>query len=164
MVMSPALLLILGALPVPLLPGRVRSAWMVVIPIAALALLWSMPEGTTGGLTLLGLSLEPVRVDLSAGPARRGGPGRRGHARHLPVAGRWWAGSAVVDQRDGPMGGSSLGDLAADLLLVIGAAPGAVASTTVCSETCVCRLRCTGLFLDDVDRVSAASVEDEQDL
>lgn len=66
MVMSPALLLILGALPVPLLPGRVRSAWMVVLPIAALALLWSMPEGTTGGLTLLGLSLEPVRVDSLA--------------------------------------------------------------------------------------------------
>lgn len=66
MVMSPALLLILGALPVPLLPGRVRSAWMLVLPIAALALLWSMPEGTTGGLTLLGLSLEPVRVDSLA--------------------------------------------------------------------------------------------------
>ncbi len=39
---------------------------MVVLPIAALALLWSMPEGTTGGLTLLGLSLEPVRVDSLA--------------------------------------------------------------------------------------------------
>jgi multicomponent Na+:H+ antiporter subunit D len=66
MVMSPALLLILGALPVPLLPGRVRSTWMLVLPIAALALLWSMPEGSTGGLTLLGLSLEPVRVDSLA--------------------------------------------------------------------------------------------------
>jgi multicomponent Na+:H+ antiporter subunit D len=66
MVMSPALLLILGALPVPLLPGRVRSAWMLMLPIAALVLLWSMPEGSTGGLTLLGLSLEPVRVDSLA--------------------------------------------------------------------------------------------------
>ena len=36
---------------------------MIALPIAALALLWSMPEGTTDGLPLLGLSLEPVRVD-----------------------------------------------------------------------------------------------------
>ena len=36
---------------------------------------------------------------------------------------------------------------------------------TVCSETCVGRLRYIGLFLYDVDRVTAAaSVEDEQDL
>jgi multicomponent Na+:H+ antiporter subunit D len=39
---------------------------MIALPIAALALLWSIPEGTTDGLPLLGLSLEPVRVDSLA--------------------------------------------------------------------------------------------------
>jgi len=63
MVSNPALLLILGALPVPILRGWVRSAWMLALPVAALALLWSMPEGSTGGLTMFGLALEPVRVD-----------------------------------------------------------------------------------------------------
>ncbi len=36
---------------------------------------------------------------------------------------------------------------------------------TVCSETCVGRLRYLGLFLYDADKViAAASVKDEQDL
>jgi multicomponent Na+:H+ antiporter subunit D len=63
---SPALLLILGALPVPLLPGRVRAGWMIALPVAALALLWSLPEGTRAGPELLGLALEPVRIDALA--------------------------------------------------------------------------------------------------
>jgi multicomponent Na+:H+ antiporter subunit D len=63
MASNPALLLILGALPVPLLRGRVRSAWMLALPVAALAVLWLLPEGTSGSLTLLGLTLEPVRID-----------------------------------------------------------------------------------------------------
>lgn len=66
MVSNPALLLILGALPVPLLRPRVRSAWMLALPVVGLVLLWSMPEGTSGSLKLLELTLEPVRVDSLA--------------------------------------------------------------------------------------------------
>jgi multicomponent Na+:H+ antiporter subunit D len=63
MLSSPALLLILGALPVPLLRGHLRSAWMLALPVAALALLWSTPEGVAGSFPLLGLTLEPLRID-----------------------------------------------------------------------------------------------------
>jgi multicomponent Na+:H+ antiporter subunit D len=55
--------MILGALPVPLLRGWARRVWMVGLPLAGLALLWSLPEGTTGGFQLFGLALEPMRVD-----------------------------------------------------------------------------------------------------
>jgi multicomponent Na+:H+ antiporter subunit D len=63
MLSNPALLLILGALPVPLLRGHLRSAWMLALPVAALALLWSAPEGVAGSFPLLGLTLEPLRID-----------------------------------------------------------------------------------------------------
>lgn len=63
MVTNPALLLLLGALPVRLLRGHLRSAWMLALPVAALVLLWSAPDGVAGSIQLLGLTLEPVRVD-----------------------------------------------------------------------------------------------------
>lgn len=63
MTSNPALLLILGAAPVPLLRGRARGAWMVLLPVAALALLWTLPEGTPAGLEVFGASLQPLRVD-----------------------------------------------------------------------------------------------------
>jgi multicomponent Na+:H+ antiporter subunit D len=63
MVSNPALLLLLGALPVRLLRGHLRSAWMLTLPAAALVLLWSVPEGVAGSLRLFGLTLEPFRVD-----------------------------------------------------------------------------------------------------
>lgn len=66
MVTNPALVLILGALPVPLLPTRLRGVWMLALPAAAAVLLWSVPAGTAGGTELLGLTLEPVRVDSLA--------------------------------------------------------------------------------------------------
>ena len=64
MLSSPALLLILGALPVPLLRGWLaqRAGWWL-LPVAALALLWSLPEGTAGHLHTARSELEPVRVD-----------------------------------------------------------------------------------------------------
>lgn len=60
---NPALVLILGAVPVPLLRGWWRGAWLVLLPLAGLALLWQLPEGIAGGFELFGLALEPVRVD-----------------------------------------------------------------------------------------------------
>ncbi|TDC82469.1 Na(+)/H(+) antiporter subunit D [Actinomadura sp. 7K507] len=66
MTINPALLLIAGALPVPLLPGRVRAVWMMLLPVAAMAVLWTLPEGVHGGLELLGLQLQTLRVDALA--------------------------------------------------------------------------------------------------
>ncbi|MGP4028741.1 Na(+)/H(+) antiporter subunit D [Actinomadura sp. 3N407] len=66
MTINPALLLIAGALPIPLLAGRVRAVWMMLLPVAAMAVLWTLPEGVHGGFGMLGLRLEPLRVDALA--------------------------------------------------------------------------------------------------
>ncbi|MFI0350140.1 Na(+)/H(+) antiporter subunit D [Actinomadura sp. 9N407] len=66
MTINPALLLILGALPVPLLNGRARAAWMLLLPAAAMVVLWTLPEGVHGGFDVLGLALNPLRVDALA--------------------------------------------------------------------------------------------------
>lgn len=66
MTINPALLLIAGATPIPLLRGRARAAWTVLLPLAALAALWTLPEGVHGGFEMLGLTLEPLRVDALA--------------------------------------------------------------------------------------------------
>lgn len=63
MTSNPALVLGLAALVLPLLAGRLRAALMVSAPLAGLALLWSLPEGSQGSTEFLGLVLEPVRVD-----------------------------------------------------------------------------------------------------
>lgn len=63
MTSNPALLLILGAIGVALLRGRLRGALLVALPIGALVLLWLLPEGTGAGFELFGMTLEPVRVD-----------------------------------------------------------------------------------------------------
>jgi multicomponent Na+:H+ antiporter subunit D len=63
MTVSPALLLMLGAAGVPLLRGRSRGALMLLLPVAALVVLWLLPEGPGAGFTMLGLELTPVRVD-----------------------------------------------------------------------------------------------------
>ncbi|MPZ61952.1 MAG: Na(+)/H(+) antiporter subunit D [Propionibacteriales bacterium] len=63
MTSNPALLLMLGAIPVPFLRGWVRGAWLVALPVAGLILLWTTPEGTQAGFELFGLAVEPLRVD-----------------------------------------------------------------------------------------------------
>lgn len=60
---SPALLFLLGAAVVALTHGRVRGAVMVLTPLAALALLWALPEGAGAGVELMGFQLTPVRID-----------------------------------------------------------------------------------------------------
>ncbi len=61
--MSPALLLIVGAIGVPLLRGRARHVLMLVLPLAALATLWLLPEGSGASLAFMGFELTPMRVD-----------------------------------------------------------------------------------------------------
>ena len=61
--MSPALLLIVGAIGVPLLRGRARHVLMLVLPLAALVTLWLLPEGSGTSFAFMGFELTPVRVD-----------------------------------------------------------------------------------------------------
>ena len=58
-----ALILILGAALVPLLPGAVRRAWMLLLPVAAFGYLLAMPHGLHGQVEFLGQALVLMRVD-----------------------------------------------------------------------------------------------------
>ena len=60
---SPGLILILGALLVPLLKGVVRSAYMLALPALAFAQLVSLPYGDLGQISVLGLPLVTLRID-----------------------------------------------------------------------------------------------------
>ena len=65
---NPALLLLFGALVLPLLPVRLRGLWLPIPPLAGTVLLWSLPNGATGTYDYLGAALEPFRLDpLSRG-------------------------------------------------------------------------------------------------
>ena len=60
----PGLILILGAILVPLLPaGPVRKAYLLLLPVAGLASLLMMEHGSFGEFQLLGYTLIHVRVD-----------------------------------------------------------------------------------------------------
>ena len=61
--LTPGLVLILGALPVPLLGGRVRSLYLLALPVLASLLLLGMPDGVFGQVELFGLQLTTARVD-----------------------------------------------------------------------------------------------------
>ena len=62
--LSPGLLLILGALPAPLLRGVVRQAYLLALPLIALAMTGFLLEpGVHGQLSLMGVELETLRVD-----------------------------------------------------------------------------------------------------
>lgn len=60
---SPGLILIVGALLVPLLSGRLRSVYLLALPIVAFAHLLSLPHGEFGEVKFLELSLITLRVD-----------------------------------------------------------------------------------------------------
>jgi multicomponent Na+:H+ antiporter subunit D len=61
--LSPGLILILGGLLVPLLPERLRSLPMLVLPLLAFAQLLTLPYGEFGQVQIMGLSLVTLRVD-----------------------------------------------------------------------------------------------------
>ena len=61
--LPPGLILMLGALLVPLLPRRAMGAFMLALPLLGLWQLWQLPEGHTVSFTLMGYPLVPVRVD-----------------------------------------------------------------------------------------------------
>jgi multicomponent Na+:H+ antiporter subunit D len=61
--LSPGLILILGAVLVPLLRGRLRSAYMLALPIVAFWHLIDLPYGELGQMQVLGIDLVTLRVD-----------------------------------------------------------------------------------------------------
>lgn len=64
---SPGLVLILGAVLVPLLRGRLRQAYMLALPVLAFWQLLEMPYGEFGQIQFLDMTLVTLRVDrLSA--------------------------------------------------------------------------------------------------
>jgi multicomponent Na+:H+ antiporter subunit D len=61
--LNPGLVLILGALLVPLLRGHLRSAFMLALPVVAFWHVLSLPMGQLGEVTLFDLKLVTLRVD-----------------------------------------------------------------------------------------------------
>ena len=60
---SPGLTLIVGALLLPLLPARLRSVWVVALPLLGMAHLAALTPGEAGQLLFLDLPLVTLRVD-----------------------------------------------------------------------------------------------------
>ena len=60
---NPGLLLILGALAVPCLGDRLRSIYMLALPLVGLALVFTLEPGSYGHVPFLGFELTTLRVD-----------------------------------------------------------------------------------------------------
>ena len=63
---NPGLLLILGALPVPFLRDPLRSAYMLLLPLIGLALVFTLEPGAQARIPFLGFELTTLRVDRLA--------------------------------------------------------------------------------------------------
>ena len=61
-VVPPGLVLIVGALLLPLVKGGLRTALVLVLPLITLALVWQIPLGSQLSLPFLDYSLEPVNA------------------------------------------------------------------------------------------------------
>ena len=59
----PSLLLILGALLLPLVPARLKRGWLLVVPLLVFARIWTMPKGTFGAVLFLDWVLTFGHVD-----------------------------------------------------------------------------------------------------
>lgn len=61
--LNPALVLILGSGALPVLRGRAQKIYLLVLPLASLALLASLPFGERGAVGVFGLELVTLRLD-----------------------------------------------------------------------------------------------------
>ncbi len=59
----PAVILILGAFVLPLIPERIRSTAFITFPLVALAMVWTMPEGNLLQVLFASYELELLAVD-----------------------------------------------------------------------------------------------------
>ncbi len=61
--LPPAFIFIFGALLIPLLPGKIKSAYMLILPVLSFFLLINMPAESSWQLDFLGFDLVPFKVD-----------------------------------------------------------------------------------------------------
>ncbi len=61
--LPPAFIYIFGALLVPLLPARIKSAYLLLLPVLSFIYLVSMPPESSWQVTFLGFDLVPFKVD-----------------------------------------------------------------------------------------------------
>jgi len=61
--LNPGLIIILGALPVPLLRGNLRKIYMLLLPVFSALQLLDTPHGVYGQIELMGLTMETFRLD-----------------------------------------------------------------------------------------------------
>ncbi len=61
--LHPGLILILAGLFIPLFRDRLRIALILIIPLVALASVWSMPLDTSCGVSYLGFDLQLIKLD-----------------------------------------------------------------------------------------------------
>ncbi len=59
----PGLLFVVGALPMPLLDGRSRQAWLILVPLLAIASVATMAPGSYGAFEFAGVTLLLGKVD-----------------------------------------------------------------------------------------------------
>ena len=64
--LNPGLILILGALPVPLLPHVLRRFYLLALPVAGFALVHHLENGTSVSIEAMGMTFELLRVDALA--------------------------------------------------------------------------------------------------
>ena len=60
---NPGLILLVGGLLVPLVRGPLRLAWLLGLPALALAVLIDLPHGVSGELSVMGYTLQTLRLD-----------------------------------------------------------------------------------------------------
>ena len=60
---NPGLILIVGALLIPLLPGLLRGIYMLALPIGAFVYLAGLPMGELGQMSVFGAELVTLRID-----------------------------------------------------------------------------------------------------
>ena len=61
--LHPGLILILTGLFIPLFKDRLRIALILIVPLLALASIWSMPMGSSCGTSYLGFDLQLIQLD-----------------------------------------------------------------------------------------------------
>ena len=64
--LPPGSILVLGALLLPLLPARVKQAWLLTLPVLSFLHLLSMPSDLVVALRLFDYDLTPIRIDRLA--------------------------------------------------------------------------------------------------
>jgi multicomponent Na+:H+ antiporter subunit D len=63
LIIPPGLFLIIGGLALPFLSHPLRAATILGLPVIALIMVWTLPEGGALGFTYFGYEIVPIRVD-----------------------------------------------------------------------------------------------------